>query len=345
MKLPLLIVLLSSLLLSCENNDNKKNINSIDDVATHLITGEVLALNMFLANPYQLEVVDSLLFIMDAVDDLQIAIYDIKNNRLVSRVIKAGQGPGEILLPITMDISLDNSCLNILQRQNGVYCEYNIVDLMNNTISPVNKLNFERADGVVEVDDAVLASGLYEKGMFSVWSKSGELLNTINTYPDYIQSIENPMDQYRLNQGYMAYNDEFKVVIFAGSFTGDITFYNFSDNDLTEFETYNFGNERLKKKIEGTGDISISREDIIHCYGINSTADYFYVLYSGETMANSQNATKSFVIKYDAKGELIDCYQTDMRLLSICVSKENNKLYGVALSEDLDYVIVQFNLY
>lgn len=337
-------VVLFFLVLSCADKKSGKDIDSIDDVVTHLIHGEELVMDLFLATPYQIEIMDSLLIIMDKVDDRVIVMYDVKNNRVVNRVIKEGQGPDEILQPISMNLSLDNKSLAIFQRQNGAYGEYNLADLVNSNISPMNKLNFKLADRIVEVNDGFLATGPYENGMFTMWDKKGTLLNTINIYPDYIQSIEDPMSRYRLSQGHIAYNKKAKTIAFAGYFTGDIAFYRLSDNNLLEIEKFSFGNNRLKKKIVRTGNINIEREDIVHCYGINSTADYFYILYSGESMGNSQHAKKNYVIKYSAKGEFVECYRTDVPLVSICISERDDKLYAVSLSESLDYVIMQFDL-
>lgn len=329
---------------SCMNSENKKNVDSIADAVTQIIYGQELDVDLFLANPYQLEVVDSLLFVMDNVEGHAIAIYDMKNNRTIDRVIKEGQGPEEILRPISMDISPNNKFLSIFQRQNGVYKEYKIDDLILSNILPENNLKFEQADRLLKLNNGFLTIGSYEKGMFTLWDEDGTRVNVINTYPDYLQSIEDPITRYKLNQGYMAYNKQTEKIIFASYFTGDIIFYNLADNSLHEFEKYNFGNNRFKNRIERTGEIDIDKEDVIHCFGMNSTKDYFYVLYSGERMDSLQKAKQSYVIKYNANGELITCYQTDRPLRSLCISEGDNTMYAVSLSENLDYVIIKYDL-
>lgn len=339
MKKGLILIVLFLLFFSCTKRDDKI---LIDNVPFKNIYSKELPINFFLAYPYQLIIVDTLLLIMDNVDDYMITVCDVQSGELINRVIKGGQGPDEVLLPISIDISSDNKTFMLLQRQNGIYTQYNLIDLINGKVEPESKFDFKQADRAVKVENGFITAGPYETGMFSRWDNNGNLINVVDTYPDYIETVGNSISKYILNQGYIAYNDSSKVLFFASYFTGDMISYRL-DEEFVEVSKLNIGNDKLKKKIENTGNTVISGEDIVHCFGIYKTTDNFYVLYSGEQMKNVKEAKSNFILKFDANGELKDCYKTDVGVESICVSEETQKIYAVALSQELEYVIVEFS--
>jgi hypothetical protein len=344
MKKNIILFLLLLLCISCNNLKDRNSFNSVEDLPHQNISSKRLSTDFFLASPYQLELTDSLLWIMDDVDGYQIAIYNLSKKQMTGRVIKKGQGPMEVLSPLSMDISIDGHNLLLLQRQNGVLTGYSIKGLLEDSLEETKKLQFKQADRFVEIKTGCLTMGAYDDGMFGIWSEKGERLNTINVYPEYINHIGDPMSKYRLNQGYAAYNSKDNNMVFASYFTGDIVFYNLNNNDFTEMKRINIGNNRLKKRIQNSGNTNLTGEDIVYCYGINSTDDDFYILYSGERMDNSQKAKHAFILRYSSKGDFIQCYKTDISVTGFCVDQKSNKIYAISLSEDLEYIIVEFLL-
>lgn len=344
MKKSIYIISLLLFCLSCNDRQNGENINSIEDFPFQSLSSERLSTDFFLANPYQLEVVDSLLWIMDEVDGCLIAIYDLHKKQLVNRAVQKGQGPMEVLPPLSMDISINSNNLILFQRQNGIITSYSMNDLLQGLVQEINRVQFKQADRLIEIPKGYLTMGAYDDGMFKIWSENGEMLNAINDYPEYINQIDNPMRRYQLAQGYAAYSNKNNNVVFASYFTGDIAFYHLNDNDLKEFKRINIGRNRLKKRIQSTGDTNLTGEDIVHSYGINSTYDDFYILYSGEKMSNSQKSKNSFILRYNSTGDFVRCYKTDVPVIGFCVNQNNSKIYAVSLSEDLEYVIVEFKL-
>lgn len=105
---------------------------------------------------------------------------------MFSRVLNVGQGPDELLSPITVEVSEEERELYILQRQNSQMNTYSFYDLMQGTFHPQKSVNLQDADRATAVCNGFLASGFYEDGTFHLFDTSGKNLASIDIYPSYM---------------------------------------------------------------------------------------------------------------------------------------------------------------
>jgi len=337
------ILLLLIISISCRKNNEQDSIfNNIKNVKCKQVELEAT-----LGKPDQLNKIDNYLIYADEIENDLLTFYDISKKHIVCRCFHKGQGPNDLLMPFRVDVNNQNKVIGIFQRQNGSYKEYNLAELLDNCIIPITKINFPfGAEYVKKYNDNYFTAGFFENGSIAIYNKIGNLQKTINVYPDYLNKITDITNKYRIGQGPIGCLDS--IFVFASTFTGDIKFYNISNNySLIPQKSYyvktassNF-KERVAESLQKT---SIMETDIVHFTQIYTTNNYFYILYSGESMKNNRYAKNSYVLKFDKKGKSIECYKTDCKLFNICINDQDTTLYGVAFSENFDYVIVEASI-
>jgi hypothetical protein len=162
---------------SCIQKD--KESKNIFNSATS-VTCEEMPIDFMLGVPNQLELIDSLLIIADKVDDGTVVIYDYKNNKLINRILREGQGPEDVILPLQLMVKRKNE-IGILQRQNGVYSRYDLSSLLRGSVKSIEKMKFGRIDKMIETSKGYITCGFYEEGgSIGIHDKSGNLTKVID---------------------------------------------------------------------------------------------------------------------------------------------------------------------
>jgi hypothetical protein len=325
-------------LVSC-SNDNRDSKYFLQDTIS--VSSEEISLDSILGAPYQIGIIDNFLIVSDLVDNKLLSIFDLNRNDMIRRVINVGRGPEEMIAPLYLDISSKNKVLGILQRQTGIYTEHKLADLLEGFVGLSNKINLGNIERVVQTKNGYLTEGFYPNDDIGFYSKTGELIKTMSIFPAYLKSVGNVSDRYRLGQGQIAYNEQSGIFLYASCFTGDICFFSFSNDQLIKIKEYNLDNKIANRIKNNPGDVKIRPDDLEHAEDIASTSDYFYILYSRETMQNRKNAKSSYILKFDSKGEFTCCYKSDRKFFNICVTENDKMIYTVVLTEDLDYSLAK----
>lgn len=333
-----IIVLFFISLISCKDNCE---LNTIFKNAKTVKCNQ-LDLDELLGSPDQLDIIDNYLIFTDIIEDEVLTFYDITKDKITQRLFKEGQGPNDLLMPIRIEINTQDRVLSLFQRRNGIYKEYKLNDLINRKIDPIYEFVFPNAEYIKKNNDNYIAEGLYENGSIAIHDQSGNIQKSINVYPDYLNSITDISNKYRIGQGMIgSLNDS--IFIFASYFTGDIQFYHYN-NFSSPIKSYHIktSSSNFKNRVEKSPqNTPILDSDIEHFTDIHTTDKYIYILYSGENIANKNNVKYSYVLKFDKMGMPIECYKTDHKLLDICVDNDNNILYAIAISDELDYILVR----
>lgn len=338
------IFFIACFLFSCSGQDNsfEKIINSANDVSCVEIPVDFL-----LGKPYQLKLQDSLLLIADNIDGKALSIYDYKNSKLINHILDMGQGPNEILVPILLNNSKDRTGVaSILQRQNGVYTEYQLSDLQRGVVNPIKKISFKNIDRIIKINIGYIAEGEYNRGSIGLFNELGCLICVKNIYPNYINEIEHESDKYILGQGHVEFNNEAAVFAFASYFTGEIVFYKLLNNNINMINYYNLDKtsafeNRIKSNPQ---NLKIQKTDIEHSTDIYSTLNCFYILYSGQKMEDKNRVKYSYILRFSQQGKFICSYRTNLKVNNFCVTEDDKKIYAIALSEKMEYVLVEINI-
>ena len=343
-----LILVYLLLFLSCNNKENKS-----DDLFSKVqnVSCTKISIDFMLGMPNQIGMIDDIIIILDVFEQKALTLYDYKNNHLINRIIGIGQGPNEVIPPFDLSINNDKKTINLLQRQNGIFTQYNIENLIRGNVNPTNETNLGNIDKAIETSNGYISSGFYEDGVIGFHDNKGIIQKVKNTYPEYLKLSEqvNAYDKYALGQGALSFNNNTRTFVFASFFTGEITFYKLSeDNELIKMSYYDLNkSSELKNRISSSINVKIAETDIVHSEGIYATKDFFYILYLGKTMREKyqdSNIQSSTIFQFDTEGNIINCFKTNKRLYGICVDENNEKIFGISLDDELEYVLVEIDI-
>ncbi|WP_196940243.1 BF3164 family lipoprotein [Sphingobacterium pedocola] len=326
--------------LSC--NKQTENTQKILENAKLLHTNEI-DVDFLLGRPNQITIGDNRLVITDNIDEKALAFYDIKSGTFIGRRIGIGQGPNEVIPPLLLPRSSESEVLSIIQRQNGRYTEHNIPNLAKENFVPNRSLEFENIDRLTQTNSGFIVSGPYEEGSIRILDRVGGIIKSQNIYPHYINDLNQPADRYVYGQGHIAYNRKNDVLAFASYFTGEASFYKLVGDSLEILKNFDFSlpSELRNRIAHSTGSASLKDSDMEYFSDIYSTSNHFYLLYTGIAMKDKNSASNSYIFKFSKEGQLLDTYKTDKKIISFCVQDDDSKGYGVALSEDMDYILVE----
>ena len=124
---------------------------TIETVPEYSISIKKKVTDVFLGRPSEIAYMDSFLLISDNMNETLLDIYDLKGDSMFSRVLNVGQGPDELLSPITVEVSEEEHELYILQRQNSQMNTYSFYDLMQGKFQPQKSVNLQDADRAIAV--------------------------------------------------------------------------------------------------------------------------------------------------------------------------------------------------
>lgn len=305
-----------------------------------------IEIDFLLGKPSQIALFNQTLIIADNMEEKLLTFYDIRENRFLGRQVQVGQGPNEVIPPILLSRTSESNNLSILQRQSGKYLVYNIDSILNGDLKPSNSLDLGIADRITQTGDGFITTGPYDEGSIRIFDNKGNIVKNQNIYPQYIKELNERESQYVFAQGHIAYNKEHKVLAFASYFLGDLAFYKLNEDSLQQLKKLDFSlSNTLRNRITNSNEVGqIMDTDLEYFSDIYATTNYFYLLYTGISRKDKNSISKSYIFKFSAEGELMTTYKTDRKIISFCAKNDDKKGYALALSQDMDYILVEIDL-
>ncbi len=288
-----------------------------------------------LGTPYSINVIDSILIIADKVEDKSLLLYNMGDSSYV-RTLSIGNGPGEIIFPIDVNVSIQRKCINAFLRQTGELRVYPLDSLLKDVTSKYERVNLGLADRGMQMSEGYVALGLYEDGLLRFYNKDGSLKQKVNLYAEY--GIDNVSDLYRLFQGLLSFNVLNERLAIAPSFASNVLFYHYVDGRWEEYRNFQVGDGSFEEKILNRSDLRIHNDDIKQSIFICSDKEYFYLLYDGNRMDGDQKKNYRSILCFDALTcELKHVYKVDSTVCSICVN--DGKMYALFIGRDGEYTV------
>lgn len=288
-----------------------------------------------LGNPYSINLIDSILLIADKVEDKSLLLYNMNDSSYV-RTLSIGNGPGEIIFPIDVNVSIQGRYVNAFLRQTGEFRTYPLDSLLKDVTSEYESVNLGMADRGIQTSKGYVGLGLYEDGLLRFYNKGGSLEQKENLYAEY--GIDNVSDLYRLFQGLLSFNVQNERLAIAPLFASDVLFYHYVDGSWRKFHSFQIGDCSFEKKILYRADLRIHKDDINQCVSICSSQNYFYLLYDGNRMDDVQKKDYRSILCFDAfTCELKHVYRVDPTVCGMCVS--DKKMYALLIGADGEYII------
>lgn len=317
------VCLISFLLFSC----GKKN-QDLSELVSSELQFEEMNIEPLLGNPYQMEIIDSTLIIADYVDDNALLLYNLDSLSYQRRLF-VGEGPNDILPPLSIDVNIQEKAINVLQRQNGECRKYVLSDLYKTNIASFQKVNLKSADRMVETNVGYIYMGFNEKGV--LLHGRGNISDTVvEQFAEF--EINDVSSKYKLFQGRISYSKKNDCLLFAPSYVSDILMYTQHDGCWNKKVIFSIGDGKIERRIKEDKDLGLYKDDINHCIDVCKSEDFFYVLYDGSDMGHSEKIECRYIICFDMVGNLNGVYKVNSTIRDICVS-DDGVMYALMYSE------------
>ena len=321
----------------CKSSKTANNLTSIESYPAQTLSLQKLPIASFIGRPAQILIKDSLYLINDVVGQKALLIYNWKQQREIGRYLYVGNGPNEIILPV--DFNIFGDTLAVFQRSNSTYKLFDLKRMIStDSLLASRRVEFDiRTDRAVATPEKFIASGYFDSNnTIRIYDKQGHVIMETNTFPNYLNDIDNPSLRYRLGQGHISSRDD--LLLFASSFTGEINTYKIDSDTITMLNSITIDTAKpLKNQIKNL-DFRVHNGTIQHAKEVCATEQYFYVLFNGTAM-NDKSVSHNHILKINHAGQLVASYKIKPAARCLAVSDNDRDIHIIALSENLEYVI------
>jgi hypothetical protein len=302
------------------------------------IKGELLLVDCFVASPYSITCVDTLLIFYDRYEGKMITLLDLQNGRCAGRFVSEGNGPEEMIAPVDILSFPQKDELYTYQRNTACLNTLSMPDMQMQT-----KILFqERPPKIHKMQDYYVGEGIYKNGRFGIYDKQGKLLRAEGAYPFRAEAME-PASAFILYQGQFCSNPQGNYFAIGCQFCSHLSFYEVKENETILLKEY--ASDNIKAKY--AGQLAFDDDCIISYTGKYATDKYCYMLYSGKTYSENNQRTDwgSYIIVFDWEGNYIETLETNQEIRTFCIDETNNIIYAVTIADFTgEYGIMRFKI-
>lgn len=298
---------------------------------------------------YELDIIDSLLFLYDETEDFYFALFNLNTKSLMFRFGTKGRGPGELYIPMFPKCNIGSRLFEVSTIQPRGLVQYNIDSLLkyeqqyspkvlkveseNVNILTVNRLN----------DSLYLGKGYMDSGQFALINNEGKTLSVQENYP--VDENKSNIDQALIGLAYQgeieSHPSKSKFVYIAGvGFVFELCEMNSNLEIRKKVKYYN----NFPEFSIVNGSAANSPKNVVGFRCLYTTENYIYTLYSElDILTYSQNPYSiNTILVFNWDGVLERRYNTDIGLASIAVCNNDKIIYGVAANPEP--IIVKFEI-
>jgi hypothetical protein len=335
-----IVVVLISLLFFLSCTDRETNYDDEferkKDVSLNLVEyPDILGISM------QLLKIDSLILINDFSGDSLIHVFDMKNLQLVRKLVSVGNGPGEFISPLELQVTDNN--LYVFYRQTSFLYSMPCAKIPEGG-KQLEKL-FQVSDGANHLcplsDSVFVSSGFYQKP-YALVDKKGKVFNEFGEYPAYCPGEEDfPVDakamfhqtsflKHPRSQRFLAYSSHI---------------INIYDDVLNPGYPVLVKNKRMGKYdyTYTVGEIIFANKGADTERGIVCVAgsqEYIYVVYDPTKNTNEEKGSQICV--YDWDGNPVELLQFNKSISCLVIDEKENK--GYVIASNPDDALMYFNI-
>ncbi len=330
-------------LASCSSNTNTTNPYQYPEtkelVYIPLVTDESLVLK-----PMTIEVFDSIVISWDPYEDFHFSVINTKNNTLLFRGGRKGQGPDEFLYPVVLDKMSDNTLQIVdcaarkvrLFKMSDILEKMSFIAYQTTTYSNVasNLKEGEFVDFLYHIDDHNLAAvGYFHTSKYILFHLDDNTVEYIFDFPkdDRHNHIQEPrISKYTAYQGILHFNPMRNTVLYHSP----MAFY---------YEVFKVGKspEMLSSYFEpidyihdsdGRAAMDANNKSGVIWGDLSDTKTY--LLYAGRTNAeygsDAYFSNQIFVLSH--QGEKLVKYHLDRDVFSFVVNDAEQKIYAIVIN-------------
>jgi WD40 repeat protein len=326
------------LLWRCKS-DKPDTFNEKDFAELVNLKGSVLQVDTMIMKPAGINVVDNLLFLTNINTEYIFEVYDLNTHKKINECIKHGNGPGEMLYPVIVNLTKDS--LWIFDRHLQFLHNYRTKDFISGSNpESVRKIRLDNYSEVTVLpDNRIIASpDMNADRMFAYYDLNAKRLESKGEYPDKnLSAIDHIMShrfEYTTNLNdriFVCYTYNNIIEIYDGA--GDLVKRRYGPNEVQSKPVVKY---RTTKDGISVGSIVPGSMNICYFAPV-SVGNEVFVTYVGapneKTVSFPRNKK---ILVFDFEGNPLRIYNLDIPVGYFAVDAEKRIIYGITDMQDLD---------
>lgn len=312
----------------------------LDEIDTEVLTSyEILPLSRELLHAKDLWVYqDTVLIVLNKpTGDYMIELYSIKSGTVLTKKIRKGNGPMEML---NCSARVNSDSLYVRDFVKGNYAVLNLKEVIQYNeayeLAPFKRYKEElNVYDVHEVGGRMLFLNPY------CFSSSGDGVDNREPrffYHDGWRPDTRKWNAFNVSQGHILVNESKEIILFAGLDLSQIEIYDYSLAPLTKIT----GPKKLNVRYSfDDGRVSFSNAVFYSYMGVCNAGESFYVTYSGQ---NAERINGSYIFQFDWFGNLLRAFFVDKYLATISISSDKETLYVRGKDDEGLVVLYKFHV-
>jgi hypothetical protein len=281
---------------------------------------------------------DTILAIKTLKEDTLLTIINVLNGKTLKRMIRRGNGPGEMIMLKFCEQTNKNQLWIYDPNSDKVhFIDHQVI--MTDTLYKTASFQHE-IDYLFKIDTCFISSGISVKNYrFQIFDSKGNTINTCLNYQKAEKYKNLPDHVYSTGfQGPYTIHPDNNKFAFATVMSGSIQIFDFVNNVIQPKVDLFFWDPMLEER---NGVCLIDYQTKRGFDGIDSNQQFIYTLYSNKMLADPDR-TCSHLLVFDWNGNPIKRYLLDTPVSAFCINSQGTKLYGIAFTPDT--TIVQYDL-
>ena len=357
-KLSIITFLLLMILISCNENIPKHNLEELDIVQSVFLTEPEIVVADLFSTPSDIISSDSLVIFCDRRSKDMIQVYS-ENGQFITGLLQNGRGPGESTNILKISNGANHSIYATVA--NETIFVYNLKKVMEGNTLPDNIIALPNGSYAFS-SIAALDSSLFYVGknianiganqtLYCLYNLKSEQMSYFGSLPEEDTNTDNyPVKDNTIQTIYQGeplsrpdnkkvivpfyYSVGFEIVDVPGKKVDISKFYTMPDVDIITLPE--IGINAVKRK----------ESSWVGFLDVKCTQEFFYLLYSGKTFGEPTYSSGNCILKYDWDGNLKVKYILDRNISSFCLSSEENAFLCVSENEyEYESNIIRYKLF
>jgi hypothetical protein len=288
--------------------------------------------------PGDLEIVDSLLFILDWQNDYYLSAYSLNSGKLLKEFGKKGRGPQELSRAISIDYNSKDHSLDCFTRAPKRVNSYSL-DTLNYiaTYSPTMMPKDGSCYHAKKFGSGYIGTGRFVQGMYALFED--EKVNYYGEFPKFTGSEKlSSSEKSSLLQGLLKVHPSKNKFVFVSSFNQTLDINRLENNCFEKIKRYSF--DKSKYSSLGNGAAAKLSTDIYSYCDVDVTDQYIFCLYVSSTFEEylKDRYLGDYLLIFDWNGTPIKKYKLEKPLNHIAFDDGTNSIYGLALEDEIELV-------
>lgn len=326
------VILIILLLVGCSTSVEKVSFDRTRKVKVNVL------LETFITTPLEMEKQNEYIYISDFQGDSLLWCYDMKNEKLVRKLLPKGLGPDEFLSPVQFFIS--DSVLFVHNRWHfsARHYKYSIQDSL---LCPLEDLVYFPTD--IDMiyplsENRIVASGRFDDCRYIIMDEKGNIISRCGDYPSYNKGEKDIANfpKFMFHQSMFGFHKQQQRLVSVTSHVFEL--WNYSQDTLSLYHrsllspyvySYDMGDGWASAVTGANIERGVER--------IYTTENYIYMLYNSNTEdmhRKKKDKHNSEIWIFDWEGIPVQKLELDARIICFCVDELASKIYCILNAPD-----------